>query len=112
MLTAEQRNAQARAKNEGHKQAVIDQLKAVGLEYTQSGPGYNIETFPLAGDKHKRVYLGAMLSDSRNYLLTRELTGWIVRFDYDSRGGMGTKRYPLRKDGTIDAQRLLAESAS
>lgn len=35
-----------------------------------------------------------------------KLFAYQVRFDWEGRGGMGTIRYPVRKDGTVDGERL------
>lgn len=46
------------------------------------------------------------------YGLPYEFDGFFVRWDWLGKRGMGTLRYPLRKDGTVDIERLKGDIES
>lgn len=96
---------------------VAAQLKSAGIEVNVSkSPHSRFKSISVkAGDESHNL----RSMDTTSTQWTKEgritvytLTGFTVRWDHMGRRGMGTTRYPLRKDGTIDADRLKGELES
>ena len=95
---------------------IAAQLKAEGLpvKVVKANQFSKYNAIDLVVDKDTRHSLRSMDVQERVGMgrYTTKLKGFTVRWDWLGRRGMGTTRYPLRKDGTIDIGRLKADLES
>lgn len=87
---------------------VVAQLTGAGLKFKQAPPLFN---YIIIESRHGEIVLREMqkrtiVRGPNGRQVVFVFAGYTVRYDWAGQGGMGTKRYPLRKDGTIDIERL------
>lgn len=106
----EQADAKQLADNNAAIGQVAGQLKALGLAARVADKKYSVEKRLEIDFGGKTWLMDTMHSKSSGlsaYSYRRTaVTGFQLRYDHEGKRGMGARRYPLKKDGTIDAARL------